>query len=512
MLKVIENEFKQYEEHYNELNERTAHKPKSGTMTIKGFCTKVNPAKAAKDPNGKAPPRSFKIVVISRSPMTIEHLNTDQIKRYNKQLKEQGENEEIRRLLTEAKKTVMHTTVINNNDEIFCKTFGGLPERLSDPKGWHSTTEMVEVTLLGVEGTYATLDGGKVLQGLQCETVVLAKSDPTTGWLFRLEKKVPFTNLPIRYPKETDEYPDNFMVFCKTFANTDGNVSLQLYKGTEDEARFSYKPKDKGEKPIYPATLLQRAGGADYMLRTTVFDTGLQELIYGLPLSTAADIVLYQQVASTNPIPFFGMVSAKLDETREINSPKNDIPHPITVIGYVNTAVFMLRWYLLSCCPPVSWEWVKKYFFPNKASIPDEMTLIQKRPSPLNALTVDVENDRALQNEKVVLLNHYSGLLQDFHAQGCVFRVMHAQQKDEQDRMEQGAMSIEDGEAFLAKIQAAKLVYATLPWTEEEQASLNRILNPAPAPKEEGGEEESVQKRHRVDEGSDDEENLQNSD
>lgn len=517
MFKVFENAFGQYGDYEKELDEKTTHKPKSGTTTLKGFVTRVLPTRAQNDPTKKAAPRSFKVVVTCRNPITIEHLDTDNIKKLNKALKEQGENEETRRLLTHAKQTVLHTSVIQNNDEIFVKTFGGLPEDLSDPKGWFSKTDITEVTLFGVEGTHATLEGGRVLEGFQCDRVVLSKPDPTNGWLFRLEKKVPFNNLPIRYPKDTDEYPDNFMVFCKTFANTDGggSVSLQLYKGTEDEARFSYKPKDKGEKPIYPVTLLQKAGGADYMLRATVFDTGLQEMIYGLPLSTVADLVLYRQVASTNPIPFFGIVSAKLEETREANSAKNDMPHPVTVIGYVNTALFMLRWYLLTCCAPVSWEWVKKFFFPNKANTPDEMTLIQKRPSPLNALTVDVENDRALQHEKVVLLNHYSGLLQDFHLQGCVFRVMHTQQKDEQDRMEQGALTTEGGEAFLAQLPptCVKLVYATLPWTEEEKLSLDRILTltPAGGGGQKGGEEgESVQKRHRV--ANDEEEILETSD
>jgi hypothetical protein len=61
-------------------------------------------------------------------------------------------------------------------------------------------------------------------------------------------------------------------------------------------------------------------------------------------------------------------------------------------------------------------------------------------------------------------------------------------------------MTIEGGEAFLAQLPptCTKLVYATLPWTVEEKESLDRILNNPPAP--EAGEEESVQKRHRVEE------------
>ena len=363
------------------------------------------------------------------------------------------------------------------------------------------------VKLMGVEGdaSYGATNGQLYLK-LKCDTPLVVGTGDSAFVSFGNYMDIfqqPVRQLPPGWTGG-EKYGESMVMLFSDYVRSEqdtqegrGPVAQRMLVNSQHEKDWQFGKDTEEKKMIAVYTMYQKQDASvpgfpanTFTITATIMDgdwspegqSTKNTLRAGLGF-TRADI--FAKIMCANPVPALMTCSTNMEKTMQQRNAGNE--HVVATWG--DNVKFLLREYLLSNCPRVSWKYLRKVFQIKPATLPDEAVSISKddpsRPCQLNRHNQN--NQYVMINDKVLNISSYTGNLWNLAEQGCEWRVMTSSMLDPDQRAQLASMSTDDAEKVLDNSSEApfllpgegliKVYYAVIPMSADEAAKTDAACN-----------------------------------
>ncbi len=355
------------------------------------------------------------------------------------------------------------------------------------------------VNLMGFEASasYST-KYSKYFIDLKCEAPV-TMSDSSDDPLTNITRYIDLCQVPLRQPGPQVKWGRTYAILFADYMATNGETGPVIQRvmcSSENTEDWMYG-KDKEEKKLKAQlTMWQKQKDSvlgfpegDYYVTCLMLDgdwrpennSSRNTLRKAMGINNAQQ---FGKIMASNPIAWLVFAHVDVKAARKAN--QGYMGKGGSLPMWADAAFPLLRDYLLSQCPRVTFDYVKGKLLMSNAAHTFVQLNDPNRPCQLNAMNVTLDRStstRKLIGGKVVNVSEYSGDLAELDAQ-CEFRVMHSSLLNSDLRYQLGTLSAEEGTKVMNGAADAKvrlmgnditsIIYAVAPITDEEKAKMQK--------------------------------------